>query len=53
MMLSGPPILVLQFFRYYGHPKLDCARKIVQFIAIILTGSLFLIELLLSIMWLP
>ena len=53
MLLSGPPALVLQFFRHYGHPRRDRVREVVQFICVIVLGCQFPIELLCSMIWMP
>ncbi|KAI5920640.1 hypothetical protein F4810DRAFT_702810 [Camillea tinctor] len=53
MLFSGPPTLVLQFFRHYGHPKRNRYREISQILAIVLFICLFPMELLCSILWMP
>ncbi|RYP55143.1 hypothetical protein DL768_000262 [Monosporascus sp. mg162] len=53
MLLSGPPALVLQFFRHYGHPKRDRLREVVQLLCVIISGCQFPAELLCSMIWMP
>ena len=53
MLITGPPTLVLQFFRHYGHPVRNRARELVQILVIILYGSLFPVGLLCSVLWMP
>ena len=53
MLLSGPPALVLQFFRHYGHPRRDRVREVVQLLCVIVLGCQFPIELLCSMIWMP
>ncbi|KAI0179928.1 hypothetical protein GGR52DRAFT_219450 [Hypoxylon sp. FL1284] len=53
MLLSGPPTLVLQFFRHYGHPKRDRFREVLQLMTVVLFICLFPMELLCSIVWMP
>lgn len=53
MLFSGPPVLVLQFFRHYGHPKRNRFREITQFIVVGLFVCLFSVELLCSMTWMP
>ncbi|KAI0891876.1 hypothetical protein F4806DRAFT_489253 [Annulohypoxylon nitens] len=53
ILFSGPPTLVLQFFRHYGHPKRNRCRELSQILAIVLFISLFPLELVCSIIWMP
>ncbi|KAK8133129.1 hypothetical protein PG999_001302 [Apiospora kogelbergensis] len=53
MILNGPPSLVLQFFRHYGHPQRDHIRETLQLIIIFIFISLFPIGLLCSTVWMP
>ena len=53
LVITGPPALVLQFFRHYGHPKRDRAREIAHLAIIIAFGSLFPLGLLCSVAWMP
>jgi hypothetical protein len=41
MLLTGPPPLVLQFFRHYGHPARNRSREVFQIIIIVLFAALF------------
>jgi hypothetical protein len=53
MLVTGPSALVLQFFRHYGHPKRNRVREVTQIISIIAFISLFPLQLLVSIVWMP
>ncbi len=53
LLVTGPPPLVLQFFRHYGHPKRDRMREIVHLAIIITYGGLFPLGLLCSVAWMP
>ncbi|KAI1643982.1 uncharacterized protein F4817DRAFT_361105 [Daldinia loculata] len=53
MLISGPPALVLQFFRHYGHPERQRMREVVQILCIILFACEFPIALLSSMIWMP
>lgn len=52
-LFSGPPTVVLQFARPYGHPKRNRFREIVQLTVITLFACLFPFELLCSMIWMP
>lgn len=49
MLITGPPPLVLQFFRHYGHPIRHRSRELVQLAIIIAYGCLFPVGLLCSV----
>jgi hypothetical protein len=49
MLITGPPALVLQFFRHYGHPIRNRAREIAQLAIVIAYGCLFPVGLLCSV----
>lgn len=53
MLISGPPALVLQFFRHYGHPKRDRIREVIQLICVVIFAAQFPTELLCSMIWMP
>lgn len=53
LLLSGPPTIVLQFVRHYGHPKRDRFREIVQLLIIVIFASLFPLELVVMSIWMP
>lgn len=53
MIITGPPSLVLQFFRHYGHPKRDRLRELIQLTTVVLLGLTFPIGLLASVLWMP
>ncbi|KAK3630436.1 hypothetical protein LTR56_017494 [Elasticomyces elasticus] len=53
LLISGPPSLVLQFFRHYGHPKRDSTRETIQLVVIITLGLFFPFSLLCSVAWMP
>ncbi|KAL8365222.1 hypothetical protein RB595_004158 [Gaeumannomyces hyphopodioides] len=53
MLVTGPPTLVLQFFRHYGHPLRNRFRELIQLLAIAVFACLFPVGLLCSVMWMP
>ncbi|KAK8080293.1 hypothetical protein PG997_008111 [Apiospora hydei] len=53
MVLTGPPSLILQFFRHYGHPQRDHVREVLQLGTVFIFISLFPIGLLCYVMWMP
>ena len=53
LFITGPPELVLQYFRHYGHPKRDRIRELVQLAIIAAFGGLFPLGLLCSVAWMP
>ncbi|OQD75898.1 hypothetical protein PENDEC_c005G00068 [Penicillium decumbens] len=53
MLFTGPPALVQQFFRHYGHPVRNRAREILQLCIIALFAALFPLGLLASTLWMP
>lgn len=53
LLISGPPTLVLQFARHYGHPKRDRMREVVQLFVIVMFACLFPLELVCSTIWMP
>ena len=52
-IIEGDEALVLQFFRYYGHPIRSRAREVLQITIVIAFGCVFLTGLLCSILWMP
>ncbi|KAJ5385313.1 hypothetical protein N7517_003224 [Penicillium concentricum] len=53
LLITGPPALVLQFTRHYGHPVRSHFREIIQLAIVIGFGSLFPIGLFCSTLWMP
>ncbi|KAK4496814.1 hypothetical protein PRZ48_012798 [Zasmidium cellare] len=53
LVLTGPPKLVFQFFRHYGHPKRSHSRELTQFVLVIALAALFPIGLVLSVTIMP
>ena len=53
LVITGPPALVLQFFRHYGHPERDRVKELIQLANVTMCGSLFPIGLLCCVAWLP
>lgn len=53
MLITGPPALVLQFFRHYGHPERNRVREVVQILCVVICGCEFPIALLSSMIWMP
>ncbi|KAL8358544.1 hypothetical protein RB601_009774 [Gaeumannomyces tritici] len=51
MVLTGPPSLVLQFMRHYGHPVRNRSLEVIQLIIIVTFAALFPIGLFCSAMW--
>lgn len=49
LLLSGPPSLLLQFVRHYGHPVRNRSREMVQLIAVIASACLFPLGVVLSV----
>jgi len=53
MLITGPPPVVLQFFRHYGHPKRDRFRELLQLCIVVVYGCYFPAGLLCSVCWMP
>ncbi|ROW03790.1 hypothetical protein VMCG_05395 [Cytospora schulzeri] len=53
LLISGPPTLVLQFARHYGHPKRDRLREVIQLFVVIMFGLLFPLQIVCSTIWMP
>ncbi|KAK2017023.1 hypothetical protein LZ32DRAFT_601012 [Colletotrichum eremochloae] len=53
MLITGPPAIVLQFFRHYGHPVRSRSREVIQLGTVIILGGLFPFGLLCSTLWMP
>lgn len=53
LAITGPPALVLQFFRHYGHPVRNRFREVVQLSVAIIMGLLFPIGLICSLTGMP
>jgi hypothetical protein len=53
ILISGPPAVVLQFFRHYGHPIRDRTLETIQLLIVVLFGCVFPVELLCSMIWMP
>lgn len=53
MLFRGPPTLVLQFMRHYGHPKRNRSREVIQLFCVVSFISIFPIGLLCSTLWMP
>ncbi|KAJ4176416.1 hypothetical protein NW767_015454 [Fusarium falciforme] len=51
MVVTGPPTLVLQFVRHYGHPVRDRFREVFQLIVIMALASHFPLGLFCSFVW--
>lgn len=49
LILTGPPSLILQFFRHYGHPIRSRTREVLQLALIVISACLFPIGLVLSV----
>lgn len=53
MLLTGPPIVVLQFMRHFGHPIRDRSRELAQIFCVAAMGLLYPFGLLCSMVWMP
>lgn len=53
MLVTGPPSVVLQFFRHYGHPVRNRFLELLQLCVIVLYGCYFPVGLLCSVCWMP
>lgn len=53
MVVTGPPALVLQFVRHYGHPIRNRFREVVQLSTIIAFALQFPLGLFCSSLWMP
>lgn len=51
LLITGPPAIVLQFSRHYGHPKRNRVREFVQLAVVAAFACLFPLELLCSTVW--
>lgn len=49
LVITGPPALVLQFFRHYGHPERNRVREVMQLSISVALGCLFPIGLVCSV----
>jgi hypothetical protein len=53
ILISGPPSIVGQFFRHYGHPVRNRFREIAQLVLVVALGTFFPVSLLCQVMWMP
>ncbi|KAM4057635.1 hypothetical protein HRG_009274 [Hirsutella rhossiliensis] len=53
MIITGPPALVLQFVRHYGHPIRSRTREAFQYFAIVVFACQFPFGLFCSVVWMP
>lgn len=53
MMITGPPSVVNQFFRHYGHPVRNRIREVIQIAIVVAFGLYFPVSLLCSVLWMP
>ncbi|EFX00367.1 hypothetical protein CMQ_7369 [Grosmannia clavigera kw1407] len=53
LLITGPPSLVLQFFRHYGHPIRNRCREVVQFLTVAALGCFFPISIFCFVAWMP
>lgn len=53
ILISGPPTVVNQFFRHYGHPIRNRFREVVQLILVILFATYFPVVLLCQVVSMP
>ncbi|KID94106.1 hypothetical protein MAJ_09945, partial [Metarhizium majus ARSEF 297] len=53
MIFTGPPAIVSQFMRHYGHPVRHRPREILQLVIVVLLGSMFPLGLTLSTLLMP
>lgn len=51
LLITGPPAVVLQFVRHYGHPKRNRFRELMQLAVVAAFGCLFPLELVCSTIW--
>ncbi|KAI3391115.1 hypothetical protein diail_7938, partial [Diaporthe ilicicola] len=51
LLMTGPPAIVLQFVRHYGHPKRNRFREVVQLSVVVAFACLFPLELACSTIW--
>lgn len=51
LLITGPPAVVLQFTRHYGHPKRNRFRELVQLAIVVIFACLFPLELVCSTIW--
>ncbi|RAL03707.1 uncharacterized protein BO80DRAFT_268266 [Aspergillus ibericus CBS 121593] len=52
-IIEGPPQMVQQFFRHYGHPRRSRWQELVQIAVVIAFGLNFPVGLVVSTMWMP
>ncbi|PYH88583.1 hypothetical protein BO71DRAFT_435621 [Aspergillus ellipticus CBS 707.79] len=52
-IIEGPPRIVLQFFRHYGHPRRSRWNEIVQIAVVVAFGLNFPVGLVVSVMCMP
>ena len=53
LIVEGEEAVIFQFFRHYGHPIRHRVREVVQIGIVVAFGSVFLIGLMCSILWMP
>ncbi|KAK2591454.1 hypothetical protein QQS21_010863 [Conoideocrella luteorostrata] len=53
MIFTGPPTIVLQFMRHYGHPVRHRPREVLQLVIIIILASIFPVGLITSTLSMP
>ncbi|OHE99424.1 hypothetical protein CORC01_05224 [Colletotrichum orchidophilum] len=53
MLITGPPTIVNQFFRHYGHPVRNRFREVIQLAVVIAFGTYFPVGLLCQVTWMP
>ncbi|KFH46882.1 hypothetical protein ACRE_021910 [Hapsidospora chrysogenum ATCC 11550] len=53
VLISGPPSVVNQFFRHYGHPVRNRFREVAQIILVVAFGTYFPVILLCQVLWMP
>lgn len=53
LLITGPPTLVLQFVRHFGHPRRDRFREILQLCIVVASALLFPLGLVLSVTIMP
>lgn len=51
LVMTGPPAVVLQFVRHYGHPKRNRFREVVQLSVVVAFAALFPLQLVCSTIW--
>ncbi|KAH9226784.1 hypothetical protein K456DRAFT_58500 [Colletotrichum gloeosporioides 23] len=53
ILFTGPPAIVLQFMRHYGHPMRSWPREVVQLLVAVGIGFVFPVGLVASALWMP